>query len=261
MPRARLQLPFVHQSGDVAIINATVAVREHIVARVDAWKFDDIHLGYGAAGLLRGITLLDEAMYLAAAPPSIGANILVRAAFECWLVGTWAVFGKEDGYLGIELYRIDQELKLVRANNRPKEDIDYLEYQKKVFEGECDKRLGQDVRPKPMNNFADIAVRLKPYIEQELGEIAEVLAAYDILYRTHSTYDAHPAKQLSQMIREGGDHVHVGPIAPWKNPVEAVGMVALYLTILGGWIDRAIGVSGDVWGALSDDLLAAITER
>lgn len=49
--------------------------------------------------MARAADLLDEALHLAERPPSVGANILVRSAFECWLVGVWALFGGDDALL------------------------------------------------------------------------------------------------------------------------------------------------------------------
>jgi hypothetical protein len=79
--------------------------------------------------MVRAADLLGEALRLAQQPPSVGASILVRAAYECWLVGVWALFGGDDALLGIEKERARNEKVLATSTGLPREAIEYVDRQ------------------------------------------------------------------------------------------------------------------------------------
>src|SRR5262249_29039177 len=86
-------------------------------------------------------------------------------------------------------------------------------------------------------------------------EQTDVLAVYDLLYRSHSTSDAHPWQPLSVSVKEGGLGMRVEVGDPWQEPLVAIRMMALYLTILGRWIDEARGHEDPEWNEIGDRLL------
>lgn len=247
---------------DQAILEATRGVIAEVEAAANRWRFsgDATYLPLSAAGLLRASQMLDEALTLALKPPSIGANVLVRAAFECWLLAAWSLFGEDDALLGIELYRIEQSLKLVKANGAPARVTNKLKREQAVYLKACDNMLGKGKRPRYVGNLSDLAKHMPPLIKAKLQEDDEpdLLQMYDLLYRTHSTFDAHPAKPMGDMIKEDATGTRVARIEPWKEPIHTTGMMATYVGLLGGWLAKSMSDDTANWDACVQRLHDAI---
>jgi hypothetical protein len=234
--------------SDIASLTASL----EIIAKVDAvcanWLFPgDLHLPLAAAAMARSAGLLDQAIILALQPPSIGANILVRAAFETWITGCWALFGGNDAVLGIEKERIRNEKAIVEKNDLPADVLRHLTDQSAVIKDAQDQLLGGDA-PTAVK-FLQMATDLPPLIKAQTRdhEDADVVVIYDLLYRVHSTNDAHPWKPVGQYLKEKPAGLAVVPYGPWNNPLDAIATMAMYLGLLGRWIDEARGGSDPDW--------------
>ena len=231
-----------------------VAASRVLIAKVDrscgSRRFqNNVNHALATAGMARAAGLLDQALDLAERPPSIGANILVRSAFECWLAGAWALFGGHDAVLGIERERIRNERLLVTRNALPERAAQHLDGQSQVVADAQDRLLGGSA-PASVK-YEEMAKTLSGLIKERTRdhEDADVLAIYDLLYRAHSTNDAHPWKVLGQYLKEGGLGLRVEPFGPWNNPVQAIRSMSMYVGILGRWIDEARGHSDPDWDA------------
>jgi hypothetical protein len=101
-----------------------------------------------------------------------------------------------------------------------------------------------------------MARALPPLIKEHTidHEDVDMLALYNVLYRAHSTNDAHPWKPLGQYLQEGGLGLRVQSPGPWENPVISTALVTMWLAVLGGWISRARGGDGADW----DEVLSAL---
>jgi hypothetical protein len=228
-----------------------IAASRLVIAKVEraclSWRFRDLNLATATAAMARAAALLDQAIDLAEKPPSIGANILVRSAFECWLVGAWALFGGSDALVGIEKERIRNERLLAAKNDLPEEAAQHLDTQHEILSGVQGRLLGGNA-PSSVK-YEDMAKELGDRITEQTREHedADVLALYNLLYRAHSTNDAHPWKPVGQYITEGGLGMRVEAQPPWNNPVESIRSMSMYLAILGRWIDEARGGSDPEW--------------
>ena len=238
-----------------------VAASRVLIAKVDrsckSWRFQhDVNLALATAGLARAAGLLDQALDLAERPPSIGANILVRSAFECWLAGAWALFVGHDAILGIERERIRNERLLVTRNDLSERATEHLDGQSRVVTDAQDRLLGGSA-PSSVK-YEEMARTLSGLIKEKTREHedADVLGIYDLLYRAHSTNDAHPWKVLGQYLKEGGLGLRVEPLGPWNNPVQAIRSMSMYVGILGRWIDEARDHSDPDW----DECVMALAE-
>ena len=133
------------EPGDERVNNAARAliVKVRTTAVTQRIRSDDAHTAMAAACLHRAASMIDEALDLAARPQSsLGANVLTRAAFECWVMGVWALFGEMDAVLGINEFRIKQETLMAKANHVPQAALDHLAHQLKVIEEAKKKHLG-----------------------------------------------------------------------------------------------------------------------
>jgi hypothetical protein len=226
-----------------------------VTAKVDAacqsWRFpSSLNHALATAGMSRAAGLLDQALVLAERPPSIGANVLVRAAFEAWIAGAWALFGGADAILGMEAERLKHERALAAENGLPENVIAHLADQEQVV-AEATKRLLGSAAPSSVK-YREMARLLPDRIREQTleHEDADVLAIYDMLYRAHSTNDAHPWKPISQYVHESGLGLRVEPFGPWNRPLEAIATMAMYVGILGRWIDEARGHADPKWNEL-----------
>ena len=233
----------------VVTVRAVIAQVERACRR---WEFDPelMSVPMAAAGLLRAAELLGEALDIGTKSKSAGANVLVRTSFEYWLIGVWACFGGNDAMLGIEKSRVSKERTMAQENKVPQHALDKLQRDFDVIV-EAQARLLDGKEPSSLA-LDQIARRVVALIVAATGEETEadaVLDAYNIVYRTHSTYDVHPPKVIGQMLRDNGKLITVAPIEPWIDPVTVAGTMAMHLAILGRWIDHQLGTEGDEWSA------------
>ena len=240
-------MPAVNESD-----TASLSASRGVIAKVDAacanWLFPhDLHVALAAAAMARSAGLLDQGIILALQPPSIGANILVRAAFETWLTGCWALFGGDDAVLGIEKERIRNEKAIVEKNDLPAKVLKHLTDQSAVIKDAEDHLLGGEA-PTAVK-FLQMAADLPPLIKAQTRdhEDADLVLIYDLLYRVHSTNDAHPWKPIGQYLKENPVGLAVVPYRPWNNPLDAIATMAMYVGLLGRWIDEARGGSDPDW--------------
>jgi hypothetical protein len=254
--------------GGAANRKGVVATVRSIIAQVERagrrWKFEPevMSVAMAAASLLRAAELLGEALDIGTKPKSAGANVLVRTSFEYWLIGVWACFGGNDAMLGIEKSRVLKERTMAQENKVPRQALDKLQHDLDVIVA-AQARLLDGKEPSSLA-LDQVARRVVPLIVAATGEETEadaVLDAYNIVYRSHSTYDVHPPKVIGQMLRDDGKVIRVAPVEPWIDPVTVAGTMAMHLAILGRWIDHQLGTDGDEWSALVMLVKAALEKQ
>jgi len=237
-----------------AVVSASCRVIDLVQAVCDSWRFpSNLNHAVATAGMKRAADLISEAFSLVERRPSVGANILVRSAFECWLVGVWALLGGDDALLGIEKERVRNERNLATSVTISEAAIQYLNDQQTTVSDLSEKLLGTDA-PSSVK-YEEMARVLPSHIKEQTPdhEEVDVLAVYDLLYRSHSTYDAHPWKVIGQYVQEGELGLRVKSVPAWQDPVISGAVMTMYVARLGGWIEHARGGAGDRWGdALSD---------
>lgn len=236
-----------------AVVAATRRVIDLVRTVCESWRFpSNLNHATATACLARAADLVDEALYLAGRPPSAGANILVRSAFECWLVGAWALFGGDDALLGIEKERARNEFSLASSVGVGEPAVQHVERQKADIAALSKELLGTEV-PSSVK-YEQMAAALPRYIKHQTPdhEVVNVTEVYNLLYRSHSTYDAHPWKVIQHYLRNGGWRVE--PPAPWQEPVISSGIMAMYIAVLGRWIEGARGRDGSQWNVAVADL-------
>lgn len=233
--------------SDPDVMDATRQVLTTVAAATKSWRFRSGNHAMATAGMARAADLLGEALLLAERPPARGANVLVRSAFECWLVGGWALFGGSDALLGIEKERVRNETSLAEGVSLAPDVMDHLTRQKGDLENLTKEVLGSGA-PSSVK-FEQIARALPPLIKNQTAEHedVDVLTIYNVLYRSHSTNDAHPWKVVGQYVRESGQGLRVESFGPWQNPVMSAAVMAMYLGVLGRWIEQARGGDGNRW--------------
>jgi hypothetical protein len=238
---------------DDEIIGAARRVVAKVRVACEDWRFpSNANHAVATAGMARAADLLDEAMRLAEHPPSVGANVLVRAAYECWLVGVWTLFGGDDALLGVEKERVRNERALATANALPQHAIEYLNSQGHDIDQLVDELLGSGA-PSSVK-YEQMSRTLPPLIKQQTPEHEEVdmLGVYNLIYRSHSTNDAHPWKPIGQYLEPGPLGVRVQSREPWQKPAVSIAIMTMWLALLGRWIELARGRDGSQWeGVLS----------
>lgn len=212
----------------------------------------------GAAGLLRAVELLEEADALRQRGRTVGANVLVRSAFEFWLTGTYALFGGLEAIIGIDAERHRHETILAKSNSLPAEVHEFLEMQAAVLDEAREALLGGEA-PAAFK-FDQVARRLNTLILEATTEGADVLAIYNMVYRSHSTNDAHPPKTMATMIHCAGDVLTVRPIPSWNEPAVASGNMAMYVAILGRWIEEQLGGDPEPWDEVVRELMGLMQQ-
>jgi hypothetical protein len=239
---------------------AVRGVVQIVSTRVAAWRFEGeplINQAMAAAGLLRSAELLGEAVELSHLRPSVGANVLTRSAFEFWLIGNYALYGGVDAVVGIDGQRQRHETLLAKMNYLSQDVVDYLKVQQDVLD-EAKIELLAGVNPSSMS-LEQIAIRLGPLILEATGEQADLLAVYNLIYRTHSTYDAHPPKVIATMLDMEGDAVRVLPVPSWNDPLTSALVMTTYLCVLGRTIEQQLGGDLEVWVDVVERLTVLLT--
>lgn len=237
------------------IVAAAHRVGDHVRAVCETWRFpSNANHAAATSALARSSELVEEALFLSDGRTSPGANILVRSAFENWLVGNWALFGGEDALIGIERERARYERVLAERNGLPPDAVDRLNRQIDGLADVANRVLGTNV-PSSVK-YTEIAKALPPLVKQQTRdhEDADFLAVYDVFYRSHSTYDAHPWKTIGSYLAETGLGLAVRTLPPWQDPRASAAHMATYNALLGRWIEQARGSSGDEWTAVVDPL-------
>lgn len=243
------------EPSDASVTAATRRVLELVHSSCGSWRFpENVNHAFATAGLARAAELIEDALRLAQHPPTAGANILVRSAFECWLVSVWALFGGDDALLGIEKERVRAEMLLATTVGLDQKTIDYIADQRHDL-AEVTRELLGTAAPSSVK-FEQMARTLPPLIKEQTAEHEEVdmLATYNLLYRSHSTNDAHPWKPVGQYLQESGLGLRVESPGPWQNPTISAALMTMYLGVLGRWIEQARGGDGESWDQAVSDL-------
>jgi hypothetical protein len=217
-------------------ITATAATATRVSPR---WRYgSDLNAAAAGAGLHRAAQLVADAVLLCGSTTTVGAGVLVRAAYEFTVVGSFVLHGGRDALLAVDLDRLEAEYRLGRIRQINPDRMRMLEEQiantRRHFEG----------RKRPSTTLRDMAERVGVLAEEMEGSRVN---AYDSLYRAHSMMDVHPPKVLKQMVDLSGPQMKVRALGPWGDQVGGVGVVSLYLAILGKWIAVRVGSSPAVW--------------
>jgi hypothetical protein len=247
-------------SGREELLIAVEQLLAIVWERCANWRFrENVNRAVATAGMARAADLLHEALRLAKVPPSVGANILVRAAFEAWLVGVWALFGGDDAVLGIEKERVRNEKILASSNELPAKTINYIECQRVDIARLADELLGSGA-PSSVK-YDQMARALTPLVKERTGEAADMSVVYNLLYRAHSTNDAHPWKVMGQYLQEGGLGLRVESVGPWQDPLISIAVMAMYVATLGRWIELERGGDGTTWSDRLDAVRVALDQQ
>lgn len=244
---------------DDEILPSVSEVLDHLDAAVARWRFSDdqTNLHMAAAALRQGARLTRSALILAASEEPAGVNVLVRSAFEYWLMGAWLVFGGEDAIIGVELERYRWQIILaerVGETDTANTERHTVGLAKLRDEQAAYQQAGSALPAGRASSVVllQVAERLGALIKARFPEDtdADVTQVYDLLYRSHSTMDAHPPLTINKLTGDG-DRVKVG-LQPWLPPANALRVMTPYLCLLGHWIDATLGEPVQLW----DDLIA-----
>ena len=231
---------------------------DHLDAAVAGWRFgvEETNLRLAAAALYQGSRLARGGLSVATSQEPAGVNVLVRSAFEYWLMGAWLVFGGDDAIIGVELERYRWQIILAERVSaadtedaaRHDEGLAKLRDEQAAYQeaaGELPAGRASSVV------LLQIAERLGALIEARFPEDegADVTRAYDLLYRSHSMMDAHPPMTINKLAGDG-DRVNIG-LEPRLPPVNALRVMTSYLCLLAHWIDATQGAPVQLW----DDLI------
>lgn len=244
------------------IVDRSLLVTEHVRTVSVTWRFpSNLNHAAASAAMARSAELVEDVIHMTNGRTSPGANIVVRAAFESWLVGAWALFGGRNALIGIERERARNERSLAERNGMPDEDLKRIDRQIETLKGVATRVLGTEA-PSSVS-YERIATALAPLVKAQTTdeEDADFLAIYDLLYRSHSTYDAHPWKIIGRYLEETGLGFKVQPVKPWQDGRMSAAHMAMYIAILGRWIEQARGGSGDEWSMLAEPLADLLQRR
>jgi hypothetical protein len=224
---------------------------------VDRWWFpeDDPNVLLATAGLFQAGRLIRSALGLAEGGAVAGVGVLVRSAWEYWLLGTYALVGGHDAFFGLELERYRHQVFLAEAisPDDPRNDqlrAEQTEYQRLASE------LLKGKQPSATNRD-QVAARLGPLIDARFpaDEPADVVTTYDLLYRSHSTMDVHPPLTMNQLTTPDG-RIDTSK-QPWLEPEKAVRVAGVFVVLLAYWIDTCLhGNPDQVWDELTERLAA-----
>ncbi len=202
---------------------------------------------------MRGADLLGSALALLEEEKPAAVGIVARGAWEAWLVGTFLLHGGLHSYLWMSSEQIRQERVLTARNgvDGAKEVLD--ERQRAVDNLERARRLQQNEGTDVTEDISwgrltveQMARAVGPLLEAAKNEPANVSAAYDLLYRSHSAFDTHGLRALERYITEHAGRFDLSPPDPWLEAHHAVAIAALYLSMLAYDVFQEFGLPTDV---------------
>ncbi len=210
---------------------------------------DRVTVAVAVACLRRGVALLDDASRLAESGKRTGANVLIRTACEFWLLGSWLAFSTTNEPLEMLDRKREAEMgKLANANAHQLEDA-FLEELRNRRE-RVDEAWGVSDRPMDLS-IARVATNLIPqslagrHIDQ-VDSPDDFREVYDLIYRGHSTFEAHPWSVGTDLV-DIADGLRVPPAEVVFNSADAVATMVAQLSLLGHWIDLALGMERPWW--------------
>jgi hypothetical protein len=216
-------------------------------------SFDALPRVLAAGALARSAAILRSARALLQAGELEGIGYLVRGAWETSLVGMYVLVDGFRGVLRLNADQARQELALTRANDVEPEVIAILddrmsdlvanERRRRAAAGDQE---GADAFTKfERLKVADLARVLGPQlVEHGFEEDADAAAAYDLLYRSHSTYDTHGLAAIERHVRFGSDGrlgIKADPDG-WIDAHRATALVTLYVGLLAKYVLRTFGL-------------------
>ncbi len=200
---------------------------------------------YGAAGLARGCGLMRAAIACHEDGQDEAVGVLTRAVLECWISGAFILFGRAESLARFEVERQRNERNLLVSNriNAAK-----LVAQRRAEMDEVAKaygfRLGDDGEPRFDRLPVQVmAAELGPLIEAATGESADILALYDLLYRSYSTFDTHGLEPLERRLDlDDLSLTTMREPSPWIEPYGSIAVACLLLAVLAKWVFDAYGI-------------------
>lgn len=212
-----------------------------------------LHRQYAAAALARGCAILRSARSLIDAGHNEGIGLLSRALWETWLVGAFVLAGREEALFRLEGEQQRQVRNLAERNGLHPEVMAKLEDdQRTLTDAERARRRNSTSADDSSDTIAfgrlqleQIAKELGPLlVEARLEESADITAAYDLLYRSHSAFDAHGIAALERHLdlsAAGVISLHVQPPS-WIETHRSLGIGALQLSLLARYIYLTFGI-------------------
>lgn len=220
-----------------------------------------------AGALSRSCALLRSAQAIIRADEVEGVGHLARGVWETTLVGTYVLTDGLRGVLRLNADQTRQELALVRANDVDHAVVDMLvermamlverERQRLLVSGETDaaRLLTRFDRLKVEELAREVGPLL---VENGLEESASADKAYDLLYRAHSTFDAHGLAAVERHIDlDLATGFNLDVDAPgWIEAHRAIGVASLYVGLLARYVFHvfALGDAEDQAGEILDGL-------
>lgn len=205
-----------------------------------------------AAALARGADLLESAVALLDEEKPAAVGIVARGVWESWLVGTFLLHGGLHSYLWMSSEQIRQERVLTARNGvvGAKKVLD--ERQRAVNDLERARRFKQNEEAEPEDDISwarlsieEMARAVGPLLEAAKNEPANVSAAYDLFYRSHSAFDTHGLRALERYITEEAGRFELSSPDPWLEAHHAVAIAALYLSMLAYDVFQEFGLPID----------------
>lgn len=247
------------------IISAIEVMVDHITGREPLLtsRVEEAPRQYAAASLSRGCAILRSgiAAFRAAQVEAIG--VIARAAWESWLVGAFLLYGGKSALIRMEAEQLRQNKNLARLNDLPPhvlderlaELIETERLRQRVEEG----RAEDDLSPIKFNKLTleQVAKETGPLIAAATGQPADLTAAYDMFYRSHSAWDTHGVQAIDARIvlHEDEDRIELQEGSPWLEPEKPLAIAATYLGFLAGLVHEIFGIDTDELGDLQAVLL------
>lgn len=205
-----------------------------------------------AAALVRGADLLGSALALLDEEKPAAVGIVARGVWEAWLVGTFLLHGGLHSYLWMSSEQIRQERVLTARNGVDGAEKVLDERQRAVDDLERARRFQQNEETDAKEDISwsrltieEMARAVGPLLEAAKNEPANVSAAYDLFYRSHSAFDTHGLRALECYITEQAGRFELSSPDPWLETHHAVAIAALYLSMLAYDVLEEFGLPTD----------------
>lgn len=250
-----------------AAVEATLDELEAQAPSLEA-PLAEAHRIYAAAALARGVSLARGSIAALDAGEVVSVGVLARPIWETWLAGIYLLLGGQEAWIRMHWAQVEHDGKVVRANEvdvgtvlgDDREALIELERQRLIAAGERNPDDEASVSIPDLWTMR-MAELVGPMLAEIEGDEGNVLGAYDVLYRSHSTWDLHPGTTALAYFIDTDTEVGTAklrPFQPWLDPLKSIGITAMHLALLGRLVFQAFDIATEQISNDLDRLLALL---
>ncbi len=234
----------VADASMLARIIDTITEISHITSELEAPEAETaIAKMYSAAALVRSVALLRSAVALIDAGQPEAVGVVCRTAWETWLVGYFIIMGGQQSLIRLAADSLRNKSTIADRNNLGLGIESLIQRDREELESAERSRLKGLGTPHPEGTpikfnrltIESMATEIDRHLTRlDPSEEGSVLRSYNLLYRSHSTFDNHGLSTFERFIHQNvSGRLSISPDSKgWISPLHSLGIATLHVSQL-----------------------------